>query len=334
MKSKETRRRTVRQDAQERQIDIKTAPPGPPWLGAHLSVAGGYFRAAEAAAALGMNTLQIFTASPQVWPVRPQASRPSGSPCRSANAQRWASSPLDEEQVARFRAAVSQHKLYRPVAHSCYLINLAAPDVQIWRRSVHALICELRRAGQLGLSHVIVHPGASTTGDDEAGLRRVVQALDEVLQACGPDDARIMLENTAGQGTSLGWRFEHLAEIVAAVRNPEWVDVCFDTCHAFAAGYELRSAAGFRSTKRALQTTLGIAKLQAIHVNDSKRELGSRVDRHEHIGRGALGLDAFRRLLHDPDFRTIPMYLETPKGKWGDRDWDEVNLETLRRCAN
>ncbi len=318
-------------DATRKEVDGRV-PPGPPWIGAHLSIAGGIDRAALEAVRLGMNTFQLFTASPQIWPVQLE---PSIRKCTSQwkNPDSWTGEPLDGQQIARFVAAVDRYRLYRPIAHSCYLINLAATDDVLWGRSVAALVCELRRAGQLGLSHVVVHPGAATDGNPTKAVERVIMALDEVAQRRTAGDARLMLENTAGQGRTLGWQFEQLAEILARLRNPDWVDICIDTCHAYAAGYDLRTRPAWKRVKRQLAATVGWSKIQAWHVNDSKRELGSRVDRHEHIGHGQLGLDAFGWLLTDDDARRIPMYLETPKGQRGKRSWDEVNLETLRRCA-
>lgn len=321
------------QKARHPKSPASQVPIGPPWLGAHLSVADGYHRAVEEAARLGMNTLQIFTGSPQTWPVGLSDTGRASSHDLGTEADRWLGKPLEEKVVRQFREHVQRFSLHRPIAHSCYLVNLGAHDKLLWSRSIAALTLELRRAGQLGLSHVVVHPGAFTESDEASGIRRVASALDEVLRRRSPQDARILLENTAGQGTSLGWRFEQLAQILEQLRQPELVDVCLDTCHAFAAGYEWSTRQGFYRTKQAIAATVGLAKLQAIHVNDSKRERGSRVDRHEHIGYGQIGVDGFRRLLHDSDFRLVPMYLETPKGKKGKRSWDEINLQTLRQCA-
>ncbi|GIW90108.1 MAG: putative endonuclease 4 [Pirellulaceae bacterium] len=313
-----------------RRTEVQIVSAGPPWIGAHLSIAGGVDRAPQEAVRLGMNTFQVFTASPQIWPVRPgpgRARRSWGDP------DVWQGSWVDADQAARFRQLVAQHGLYRPIAHSCYLVNLAASDGQLWGRSVAALVWELRRAGQLGLTHLVVHPGAATDGDEQQALVRVAEALNEVFRRRSNEDARLMLENTAGQGNCLGWRFDHLARILERLDDPDWVDVCIDTCHAFAAGYDLRTPEGWQQVKRELAATIGLEKIQAWHTNDSKRELGSRVDRHEHIGKGHLGIDAFRWLLADPRFRQIPMYLETPKGRHGRRSWDEWNLRTLRKCA-
>jgi len=273
-----------------------------------MSIAGGHYKAVEAAARFGMDVVQVFT----------------------KNSNQWRAKPLQAEDTAQFQQALSSLKIQHPVAHSSYLINLAAPTDNLWRASIESLIMELDRAGQLGIPYVVVHPGAFTTTSAEIGVRRIATAIDEVHQKTNPQAAQILLENTAGQGSTLGWQFEQLAEIISLVQQKQMLGVCFDTCHAFAAGYPLSSAKDFRETMARLQDTVGLSQVKAIHVNDSKRELGSRVDRHEHIGRGRIGIDAFRRLLRDERFSEVPMYLETPKGKEGDEELDAINLRTLR----
>jgi deoxyribonuclease-4 len=246
------------------------------------------------------------------------------------NNNQWRARPLSDDDVRAFRQALAERKIAHPIAHDSYLINLASPDETLWRRSIAAFVEELQRAERLGIAHVVTHPGAFTSTSEEAGLARVVAALDEVHAQTPGLHVTCLLENTAGQGTCLGWRFEHLAAILDGVRHPQRLGVCIDTCHAFAAGYPLAAAQEYRATMRALDQSVGLARVKAFHLNDSKRELGSRVDRHEHIGEGRLGLEPFRRLLNDRRFRRVPMYLETPKGLRNGEPLDAINLRTLR----
>lgn len=308
-----------------------------PLLGAHMSIAGGFHKAASAAAELGMDTVQIFTSSPQMWPVSPRKP-PAGKPPterrsvgRSSNTE-WIARSLTSDEVGRFKDCVAEHQLARPVAHASYLINLASPDDQLRERSIAALVVELERADQLGLFGVIVHPGSHTTLAEEDGLRNVARSLDEVHRRTPRLAAWTILENTAGQGTNLGWRFEHLATVLTGVNDSARVRVCIDTCHALAAGYPLARETDYEETIDRLDRLIGLDRVAAWHLNDSKRELGSRVDRHEHIGKGKLGRAAFRNVLRDPRWATTPMYLETPKGKnQQGRLWDAINLSLLRR---
>jgi deoxyribonuclease-4 len=271
-----------------------------------MSIAGGYYRAVEAAARLGMETCQIFT----------------------KNNNQWRAKPLSDEDIERFDAALANLKISQPIAHSSYLINLAAPDAVLWKKSIDSMVVELQRAGSFGIRFVVMHPGAFTSSSERAGLKRVAKAIDAIHKQTRA--ANIALENTAGQGSCLGWRFEHLAEIISLVKDSDRLGVCIDTCHAFAAGYPLGTEKDYKATIRELDTLVGLARVQAFHLNDSKREQGSRVDRHEHIGRGKLGLAPFRFLLNDRRFRKMPMYLETPKGQENGEDLDAVNLRTLR----
>lgn len=279
-----------------------------PPLGAHMSIAGGYHRAVEAARRCGCDCVQLFT----------------------KNNTQWRAKAISEEDVRRFQTALTELSISHPAAHDCYLINLAAPQTRLWRRCVDAFIEELRRAARLGIPHLITHPGAYTSSSEQAGLRRVVQALDEAHDQTRGLPVTTLLETTAGQGTSLGWKFEHLAEIIAGVRQPERLGVCFDTCHVFAAGYPLADPRDYRRTMRHFDRVVGLHLIKAFHLNDSQRPLGSRVDRHAHIGEGHLGLQAFSNLLNDRRFRHVPMYLETPKGKRDGVDLDAINLATLR----
>jgi deoxyribonuclease-4 len=298
-----------------------------PLFGAHLSIAGGLHRAIESARAYGCEAFQIFTASPQSWQVHPiRESTPNGQ-------KQWASRPLAEDHVRLFRRGLRAMKLRCALAHDSYLINLAAPDPELYRRSIEAFIDELRRAEQLGLRYLVTHPGASRDTSEEAGLGQVARALDEVHARCPGFHVQVLLETTAGQGTSLGYRFEHLSRILGLVAEPDRVGVCFDTCHVFAAGYSLAPEREYRATMRAFDRTIGIKRLRAFHLNDSAREQGSRVDRHGHIGRGLLGSEPFRLLVNDPRFKTRPMILETPKEDGSETDMDAVNLAFLRSLS-
>ncbi|MFM2095483.1 MAG: hypothetical protein RIS70_2607, partial [Planctomycetota bacterium] len=278
-----------------------------PLLGAHMSIAGGLHKAVEAAAAFNMETVQIFTNSPSQWAVDP-----TSTPHRSS---RW----LEEKEfsadaVQRFKEALSSLRIRDPIAHSSYLINMASPQRPLWSRSVDAMVLELHRADQLGIRGVVVHPGAAMTASESEGIRLVVRALREIQKQTASLKADVLLENTAGQGSCLGWKFEHLAKMIDGVANPDRIGVCIDTCHAFAAGYPLSERADYESTMKQLDSTVGLSRVRAMHLNDSNRELGSRVDRHDHIGRGMIGKAAFRNVLCDPRLAKLPMYLETPKG--------------------
>ena len=277
-------------------------------LGAHTSIAGGYHKAVERAGARGCDCVQLFT----------------------KNNSQWRAKRITPGEAEQFRAALSQLGISHPVAHDSYLINLASPDEELWRKSLHAFIVELRRAETLGIPYVVTHPGAYTTSSEARGLGRVIHALDEIHKQTRGVGAKCLLETTAGQGTSLGWRFEHLAAILDGVKDPDRLGVCFDTCHVFAAGYPMASRKEYKATMKALDATVGLKQIKAFHLNDSRRELGCRVDRHAHIGRGQMGLEPFRHLLADRRFRKIPMYLETPKGQEEGVDLDVINLTTLR----
>ncbi|MCS6976964.1 MAG: deoxyribonuclease IV [Gemmatales bacterium] len=299
-----------------------------PWLGAHLSVAGGFYKAVHTADALGMEAVQIFTHSPTQWVVTAEASR--GRSPRSGKASKWRSKPLDPQAVAAFHEARKHSKVRCFLAHDSYLINVASADPHLRRRSIEALIVEMERAEALGLFALVMHPGAGQSDEDRDAILRIAEALDEVHQRCPKNPVRILLETTAGQGSTLGHRFEHLAEILSRVRQPERLGVCFDTCHVFAAGYPLAPEKAYRETLRQFDAIVGVKRIAAFHLNDSAKPLGSRVDRHAHIGRGCLGLEPFRLLLNDPRFRKHPMLMETPKGTENGVDLDEINLHTLR----
>jgi deoxyribonuclease IV len=277
-------------------------------LGAHESIAGGYYKAVEIARRVGCDCVQVFT----------------------KNNNQWRAKPITKEEAELFRATLKKLKIKHPLSHASYLINLASPNAELWAKSIDSFVVELLRAEQLGIPWVVVHPGAYTTSSLEAGLKRVAAALDEVAVQTRGCAAGVLLETTSGQGSCLGCKFEHLAEIMDAVRDPERVAVCVDTCHIFSAGYPLGTAAEYKETMRRLDKSVGLKLVKAIHLNDSMAKLGSGVDRHAHIGRGEMGPEPFRRLLNDDRFRRTPMYIETKKEEENGRDLDEINLEVLR----
>ncbi len=277
-------------------------------LGAHMSIAGGFENAVIEAHRCGCDCVQLFT----------------------KNNNQWAAKPIGVQEAERFAAAKREARLGPAIAHTSYLINLASPVPALWKKSLEAFVVELRRAEQLGLSHLVVHPGAFTSGSELAGLKQVIKAVNETHAQTRGFSCRCLLETTAGQGSCLGWRFEQLATILDGVRDPERLGVCFDTCHVFAAGYPLAPEADYKATMREWNRLIGTRRIEAFHVNDSLKALGSRVDRHEHIGRGQLGLEPFRLLLNDRRFRRIPMILETAKGLHRRTPWDVVNLRVLR----
>jgi deoxyribonuclease-4 len=276
--------------------------------GAHMSIAGGMHLAFERGKRVRCRTIQIFL--------------------KSSN--QWKAKPLTEFDRIQFQTAQKSSGIGPVIGHDSYLINLASPDRFLREKSLAAFIEEMRRANFMGIPHLVMHPGAHVGAGMQAGIDRVAKALNRALDAVGPP-VSILLENTAGQGSSLGWRFEQLASILERIIDPDRVGVCFDTCHAFAAGYDVGTAEGYEDTMREFDRAIGLCKIRVFHVNDSKRELGCRVDRHFHIGRGCIGLEAFRCLVNDARFSAVPKILETPKGT-GFRE-DMRNLATLRRLV-
>ncbi len=275
-------------------------------LGAHMSIAGGMPRALERARSIGCNAVQLFV----------------------KNTNQWRTRALGAGEIASFRAAAGMFAPSFVLAHSSYLVNLASPDRKILERSIAGFIEEMRRAGALGIPYMVVHPGSHRGAGETAGLKRIAASLDEVLSAAGERAPEILLETTAGQGNSLGATFDQLARIIGAARASGSLGVCFDTCHVFAAGYDLRTKGAYERTIREFDRALGLGRLKAFHVNDSAKGLGSRVDRHALIGAGALGIGAFTLLMRDERFIDRPMVLETPKGP--DDTNDRLALALLR----
>lgn len=279
-----------------------------PLFGAHMSIAGGMDQAVLRARMVGCDALQVFT----------------------KNNNQWRAAPFREGEVEAFRRRLAESGIGPVVAHDGYLINLAARNRPLWKKSLAAFIVELERCATLGIPSLVTHPGSHGGAGEGEGIRRVAEALEAALTAVpGP---MVLLEATAGQGTSLGWRLEQLAAIRAAVPARRRVGVCLDTCHLFAAGYDFRTPPTYRALRREIDATLGPGLVRAIHMNDSKKGLGSRVDRHEHIGRGEIGPAGFRQFVRDPAWRGLPMLLETPKEP-DFRRTDRRNLAVLRRLA-
>jgi deoxyribonuclease-4 len=286
-----------------------------PRLGAHLSIAGGLPRAVDRAVASRCEALQIFTKS----------------------AGQWRARPLPPEEIALFRRRVDDTGIRPVVAHTSYLINIAAASPALRAQSIAALGEEIDRAEALGLDGLVMHPGSHTTGTPEHGLQLIGDGLRQLLAARRRGRTMILLEHTAGQGTNLGHRFEHLAAILDRLDGSPRVGACIDTCHLLAAGYDVCTPRGYRATFREFDRLVGLERIRVFHLNDSKKPCGSRVDRHEHIGKGCLGLEPFRLLLNDRRFGQSAMLLETPKletprsRRQSDADpWDLRNLRTLR----
>jgi deoxyribonuclease-4 len=277
-----------------------------------MMTAGGLFRAIESGRQVGCDVVQIFTKSPQ----------------------QWQSKPLADADVEAFRRAQEAAGIPCVAAHDSYLINPASADPALLERSRFALVDEILRSARLGIPYVVMHLGAAGESPQEEALGRLIESVRHVLERAAEGAAdplpTLLLETTAGQGTTLGYRFEHLGAVLDALPVDAPIGVCLDTCHIFAAGYELRDDAGYDATMAAFDRWVGISRLRLIHANDSRRELGSRVDRHHHIGQGEIGPDGFRRLLNDPRVAGVPIILETPK----EGDMDPVNLAALRALVN
>ena len=278
-------------------------------MGAHLSVAGGLEKALEAGVRVGCDCLQIFV----------------------KNQRQWRAPPLRDDQVTAFRTAWRETRITPVVAHASYLLNLASPDKGRRMQSVTAMVDELQRCEALGVQALVFHPGACLTATMKQGIGRVANSLDKVLKQTRGYSTLVLLESTAGQGSSIGHRFEQLAAVIDRTREPDRLGVCLDTCHLFAAGYDFRTPQAYETMIDELDSVVGLANVKCIHVNDSKRELGSRVDRHEHIGKGKIGKRGFAHFVNDRRFAGVPMILETPKGEDGRGcDLDKVNLRRLR----
>jgi len=282
-----------------------------PRLGAHLSIAGGVWRAVERARALGCECLQIFVKPPRNW-LLPE---------------------LADRAVHRFRAAADEAGLRPVFAHASYLPNPASPEPALWQRSLACLLAEWDRTERLGLAGLVLHPGSHRGAGREAGLARLVEALRRLARARPRRTTPILLETTAGAGHGLGDRLEDLARTIEACPDGPPLGLALDTCHLWAAGYDLRSAEGLEALLAKVRRTAGLERVALVHANDARARRGSHLDRHEHIGRGRIGREGFRRLLTHPALRDLPFILETPKRDARGRAMDPVNLRALRRLA-
>lgn len=277
-----------------------------PLLGAHMSIAGGLHLAFARIREVQGESLQIFL----------------------SNQRQWKTTPLTSEVVTEFRRQWEKNNHLPVAAHDSYLINLAAPDPTTLEKSVAAFADELQRAAALGIPFLITHPGSHRGQGVEAGLERFVENMDRAITRSKTSTVMVLIENTAGQGTNLGSTFEEISFIISESQYGDGLGVCFDTSHAFAAGYDIRTRVTYEDTLSTFDQIIGLKRLKFFHINDSKRPLDSRVDRHEHIGEGEIGLAGFRLLLNDPRFWQHPMVLETPKGK--ELKEDKKNLKVLR----
>ena len=282
-----------------------------PRFGAHLSIAGGVEKAVDRARDLRADCLQLFLKSPSQW--------------------RFA--PLSKETVERFRAAAQEADLRPLVGHASYLVNLASPDPLLYEKSRRCLLEEWDRAARLGLDFLVLHPGAHMGSGERAGLDRIVLALDWLHRRRPGRKTRLLLETTAGAGTVLGGRLEHLAYLLESSAAQDRLGIAIDTCHLFVAGYDLRTPAALEETLGRLDEAVGLGRVRVVHANDARGGLGSGRDRHESIGRGRIGREAFRRLVHHPALAALPFILETPKFDARGREMDPINLRCLRRLA-
>lgn len=273
-------------------------------LGAHIPIKGGLFKGVTEGHAIGCQTIQIFT--------------------KSSN--QWKAKELTEEEIACFREVCKQTGISLIVAHDSYLINLVSPDEGLRKKSQDAFLIEMERAEALGIQYLVTHCGSHLNSGEEVGLKRLAESINLIHRAIGGFNVQTVLETTAGQGTNLGYRFEQIAEVLSMVDQNEKVGVCFDTCHVFASGYDIADESSYTKTMAEFDRVIGFDKIRVFHLNDSKKGLGSRVDRHEHIGQGSIGTEAFRLVLNDTRFTGIPMILETPDPE----DMNEINLKTLR----
>jgi deoxyribonuclease-4 len=269
-----------------------------------MSISGGVEKAVERGQEVGCEAMQIFT----------------------KNSNQWKAKPLSPVEITSFRERCALAGIAPVIAHSAYLINLAAPDEVLYEKSIQAFLDELQRCELLGIPYLVVHPGAHMGAGEEQGLARVAAAINRIHQDASHLQAAIALEVTAGQGSALAYKFEHFAAILAQVEAPERLGFCLDTCHLLAAGYDFRTRQGYDRMMDAWDDLVGIERIRVIHLNDSKKDLGSRVDRHEHIGQGYIGTAGFELLLNDHRLAELPMVLETPK----DDNADVRNLQTLR----
>ena len=273
-------------------------------LGAHVSISGGIDKAPERGREIGCDSIQIFT----------------------RNQRQWRARPLSDDEIKDFKKNLVVYNIKVTVVHDSYLINLGSPDEVQYKKSFDTFLDEAIRAEVLGIPYLVFHPGAHRGFGEKYALKKIAESLNEIIAKTENSKLTFLIETTAGQGTNVGYRFEHIAEIIDLVDEKRRVGACFDTAHVFAAGYDIRTREAYEETLDQFNGIVGLDKLKVFHLNDSKKELGSRVDRHEHVGKGLIGLDAFRFLVNDKRFENLPMILETPGGG---KEYKE-NLEVLR----
>ncbi len=274
-------------------------------LGAHTSIAGGVDKAVERAFRIGCTTFQLFT----------------------KNSNQWNSKPLTEQVIQNYKRLIKETKLKPVIAHDSYLINLCAKDRTILKKSRRAFVEELNRCEILGIDYLNFHPGSHMGKGEDYGIKLVAESINIAHELTKGFKVKSMIETTAGQGTSIGYRFEQIRKIIDLVENKYRLEVCVDTCHIFAAGYEIRNEKDYLKTFEEFDSVIGLKYLKAFHLNDSKKDIGERVDRHEHIGKGRIGLNGFRFIMNDERFIKIPKILETPKGE--DMKEDVLNMKRL-----
>lgn len=273
-------------------------------FGAHMPISGGVSKAFARGEHVGCETMQIF----------------------SKNQRQWNAKPYSEDDISAYAAERERCTIAPVIVHASYLINLASLKDDLWHKSIAACTDELERCVALGIPYLVIHPGSHTGSGEEAGLQRIAEAFQQMFDQGVGGDVVVLLETTAGQGTALGWQFEHLATLLQRIGHPDRLGVCVDTCHIFAAGYDLRTPDAYNDTFDTFDRVVGLEHIKVFHLNDSKGTLGSRLDRHEHIGKGNLGVEAFRLLVNDTRFQALPAILETPKEKDLAEDIENLNL--------
>jgi deoxyribonuclease-4 len=276
------------------------------YFGAHMSIAGGIHLAPERGVKVGCAVIQVFT----------------------QNSNQWRGKPVSDSDALLFKEKWRESGLQEIVSHDIYLVNLASAPGETREKSLTAFREEMERCSRLGITKIIMHPGAHLGDGEETGIKRISGAFDQLFEQVPEYTGKVLLETTAGQGSNVGYRFEHLRAIIDGAAQPDRFAVCYDTCHTFAAGYDITTPDGYKGTFAEFDRIVGLDRLQCFHINDSKKGLNSRVDRHEHIGSGAIGLEGFRLLVNDPRFAKIPKILETPKGD--NDEMDIINLKVLR----
>lgn len=279
-----------------------------PLIGAHMSIAGGVYRAISYGRKAKCSCIQIFTKSNNQWKAK----------------------PLTDREINRYFMEKEESGIDPIIAHTAYLINIASPKPEVYQKSVEALIIEIERCAQLEIMDLVLHPGSFLDTSEEIGIQKIVDTLNMIFKKTKDIKTRIALETTAGQGTNLGHTFEQLAQMIAGIKNKSRISVCLDTCHIFAAGYDIRDKQSYTETFNKFDKIIGLKYLKAIHLNDSKKELSSKRDRHTHLGVGEIGPKAFGLIMQDKRLKNIPKILETPKDEDG-VNMDEVNLNLLRK---